>query len=111
MVLEQMGVIPIPMDSAPKAISFLEDRLASGNLADIGMIISDVEMPGMDGFTFTRTLKSNPLLAGLHVMLHTSMSNQSNKMRAEQVGADQFLSKFSPDDLVHRVSAVLEKQA
>jgi two-component system chemotaxis response regulator CheV len=110
MVLEQMGVIPIPMDSAPKAISFLEDRVASGNLADIGMIISDVEMPGMDGFTFTRTVKSNPLLAGLHVMLHTSMSNQSNKLRAEQVGADQFLSKFSPDDLVHRVSAVLEKQ-
>jgi two-component system chemotaxis response regulator CheV len=111
MVLEQMGVVPIPMDSAPKAISFLEERLASGNIGEIGMIISDVEMPGMDGFTFTRTVKANPALAGLHIMLHTSMSNQSNKLRAEQVGANQFLSKFSPDDLVHRVSAVLEKTA
>jgi len=109
MVLEQMGVIPLPMDSAPKALAFLEGKVASGSLTDIGMVISDVEMPGMDGFTFTRTLKANPLLSGLHVMLHTSMSNQSNRLRAEQVGADQFLSKFSPDDLVHRVSEVLSK--
>jgi len=111
MVLEQMGVTPIPMDSAMSALSFLEGRIAGGNVGDIGMVISDVEMPGMDGFTFTRNLKANPELSGLHVMLHTSMSNQSNRLKAEQVGANEFLAKFSPDDLVKRISAVLTRQA
>ncbi len=111
MVLEQMGLAVVAMDGAPKALAYLEERAANDDLRSIGMVISDVEMPDMDGFTFTRTIKGNPALAGLHVMLHTSMSNPANMRMAGQVGADDFLPKFSPDELVQHVTAALAKKA
>jgi two-component system chemotaxis response regulator CheV len=110
MVLDQMGITAVALDSAPKALSYLGRLVETDDVASIGMVISDVEMPDMDGFTFTRKLKADPALAGLHVMLHTSMSNPSNKQKADQVGANDFLSKFSPDELVRRVTAALSRE-
>lgn len=63
------------------------------------LIISDVEMPEMDGYALTAAIRKDPELADLHIILHTSLSGVFNQAMVEKVGADQFLAKFEPDEL------------
>jgi two-component system, chemotaxis family, chemotaxis protein CheV len=72
----------------------------------ICMIISDVEMPQMDGYTFTTEIRQDPRLADLYIIMHTSLSGVFNNALVEQVGADRFIPKFKPDELA---TAVLER--
>ena len=60
------------------------------------MVTSDIEMPGMDGSTLVRTIRENPAFRDLKIMLHSSMSNPTNQIKATQVGADDFVAKFDP---------------
>jgi two-component system, chemotaxis family, chemotaxis protein CheV len=73
------------------------------------MIISDIEMPEMDGYTFTAEVRSNPSLNKLHVILHTSLSGVFNEVMVKKVGANEFLPKFQPEELAKRVSARLQE--
>lgn len=63
------------------------------------MVISDVEMPKMDGYTLTTEIRHDPRLAGLYVILHTSLSGVFNNSLVDKVGANQFIAKFNPDEL------------
>ncbi len=72
----------------------------------ICMVISDVEMPQMDGYTFTSEIRQDPRLADLYIIMHTSLSGVFNNALVEQVGADRFIPKFKPDELA---TAVLER--
>ena len=67
------------------------------------MLISDIEMPEMDGYTLTAEIRSDPRMQKLHVILHTSLSGVFNQAMVKKVGADDFLAKFRPDDLAARV--------
>jgi len=72
----------------------------------LSMVISDVEMPKMDGYTLTTEIRHDPRLADLYVVLHTSLSGVFNNALVEKVGANRFIPKFNPDELA---SAVLER--
>ena len=75
------------------------------NLADeIPLIISDIEMPEMDGYTLTSEIRANPKLKDIKVVLHTSLSGVFNQAMVEKVGADDFIAKFSPDELATTVN-------
>jgi two-component system chemotaxis response regulator CheV len=63
------------------------------------MIISDVEMPRMDGYTLTAEVRKIPELEGLYIMLHTSLSGVFNESMVEKVGANIFMAKYKPDAL------------
>lgn len=67
------------------------------------MVISDVEMPQMDGYTMTAEIRSDPRLAKLYVVLHSSLSGVFNNALTEKVGADEFIPKFNPDELAKTV--------
>lgn len=64
------------------------------------MIISDVEMPRMDGYTLASKIKGNPQMKSIYLMLHTSLSGVFNTTMVEKVGANKFLAKFDPDVLL-----------
>lgn len=104
-VLTQLGIACTTMDSAVAAMEHLTELQASGKrVMDIyNMVICDIEMPGMDGFTFVRTVRAIPAMADLYIMLHSSLSNPANQSKAELVGANDFLAKFSPDVLAQRI--------
>ena len=72
-----------------------------------GMVISDIEMPEMDGYTLTRAIKADPQLKRLYVCLHTSLSGSFNQSMAQSVGADKLVPKFEADDLAEVVRAQL----
>jgi two-component system chemotaxis response regulator CheV len=83
-----------------------------GRISDhIHMVISDVEMPEMDGYTLTKLIKDDPNLKDLFVCLHTSLSGVFNQGMVQKVGADAFLSKFKPDELADLVKDTMEKIA
>lgn len=64
------------------------------------VIITDIEMPQMDGFKLTKLIKGDPRFAGVKVLVHSSMSGSSNKDKGLAMGADGFLSKFNPDEVL-----------
>lgn len=63
------------------------------------MVITDAEMPVMDGYRFTTEIRQDSRLKDLYVILHTSMSGSFNDAMAEKVGCNAFLSKFKADEL------------
>ena len=67
------------------------------------MVISDVEMPQMDGYTMTAEIRSDPRLEKLYIVLHSSLSGGFNNALTEKVGADEFIPKFKPDELAKTV--------
>ena len=69
----------------------------------VGVLVSDIEMPEMDGYTLTAEIKNTPELQKLHVVLHTSLSGVFNQAMVQKVGADDFIAKFHPDDLATAV--------
>ncbi|MFZ4855182.1 MAG: chemotaxis protein CheV [Desulfuromonadaceae bacterium] len=104
-VLDKMGFTNSAMMSADKALEYLEK-----DFARVDLVISDIEMPGMDGFTFTRTLREHRNYKDLKVILHSSMSNPSNQLKAEQAGANRFVPKFDPDSLSEEIYSLLESR-
>ena len=76
----------------------------TGEITDrVGVLVSDIEMPEMDGYTLTAEIKNSPELQKLHVVLHTSLSGVFNQAMVEKVGADDFIAKFHPDELATAV--------
>ncbi len=69
------------------------------------MVVSDIEMPRMDGYTLTTAIRADERLKGLVIMLHTSLSGVFNEDMVKRVGADEFLPKFLPEELCERVLA------
>jgi len=69
----------------------------------VPLLISDIEMPEMDGYTLTAEIKADPALRNMHVVLHSSLSGVFNEAMVKKVGADQFIAKFHPDELVSAV--------
>lgn len=67
------------------------------------MIISDVEMPRMDGYTLAAKIKSDPALKKIYLILHTSLSGVFNTSMVQKVGANEFLAKFDPDSLLKSI--------
>lgn len=112
--LDQLGIESTLVNDGQEALDVLLDWAKEDpNIAEhLTMVISDVEMPNMDGYTLTTEIRKNPLLKDLHVILHTSLSGVFNNAMVEKVGADKFIAKFDADELAAAVlESVAEKDA
>lgn len=75
-----------------------------GDISDhVPLLISDIEMPEMDGYTLTAEVKAHEHLKHVHIVLHSSLSGVFNEAMVKKVGADQFIAKFHPDELASAV--------
>lgn len=72
------------------------------------MLVTDAEMPRMDGYRMTTEIRADPKLKNLYIALHTSLSGQFNNAMVEKVGCDAFLSKFHPEQLANLVKERIE---
>lgn len=105
-VLDQMDVKHSEAKNGKEAhellLSWAEDT--SVPIADrCSLVLSDVEMPEMDGYTLTKNIKDHPVLGSLTVLLHSSLSGAFNESMVKKVGADDFLAKYDATDLASRV--------
>jgi two-component system chemotaxis response regulator CheV len=69
------------------------------------VILTDVEMPEMDGYLLTRSIKADPRFNGIPVLMHSSLSSMSNQQLGLSVGVDEYIPKFEP----HRLSEALAR--
>lgn len=74
------------------------------------MIITDAEMPEMDGYMLTTEIRRDPELKDTFVILHTSLSGNFNKAMVEKVGCNGFLSKFAPQVMAKEVQRLMREK-
>lgn len=105
-VVESMGIATTLKKDGREALEYINGMIEEGKnpYDELIMIISDIEMPEMDGYTFTAEVRANPKLKEMYVILHTSLSGVFNAAMVKKVGADDFLAKFHPDELAKRVN-------
>ncbi|MGD8483538.1 MAG: chemotaxis protein [Thioalkalispiraceae bacterium] len=84
-----------------EAMSKLKSALAEEH--PYGLLLSDIEMPEMDGYSLTYEVRNDPQLTHLYVLLHTSLNGAINVEKAEKAGADKVLTKFVPEELAKAV--------
>ena len=106
--MDSLGIIYTEFDSAVKALDSVETQANNGQTCAFDLIISDIEMPGMDGFTFTRNLRSLQEFSRVPIALHSSMSNPTNRHKAKEAGANEFIAKFDPDALSQLILRLTE---
>lgn len=105
--LETIGVEVVALNDGRAAYDYLRNMVEEGRQPEreLLMLISDIEMPEMDGYTLTAEIRADPRMQKLHIILHTSLSGVFNQAMVKKVGADDFLAKFRPDELAARVVA------
>jgi len=110
--LEQLGVEIIPAKNGLEALTLLKDWLDQGKQIqdELLMVITDAEMPMMDGYKLTSEIRNDPRMSDMFVVLNTSLSGDFNKAMVEKVGCNEFLSKFQPDRLVEVVQSRLKEK-
>jgi two-component system chemotaxis response regulator CheV len=74
----------------------------------ICLVLTDVEMPEMDGYMLTKMIKSDARFAGIPVLMHSSLSGASNQKLGESVGVDAYVSKFEPQKLSMKLREMLK---
>ncbi|MCE0556193.1 MULTISPECIES: chemotaxis protein CheV [unclassified Motilimonas] len=99
-----LGVECLLAKDGREALVMLKEMAKDGPITDqIALVISDIEMPEMDGYTLTAEIRATPALKGLHIILHTSLSGVFNQAMVNKVGANNFIAKFNPDELATAV--------
>lgn len=108
--VESIGFEAILVKDGKEAYDKLVEMASEGSIYDqISLVISDIEMPEMDGYTLTAELRRHPDFKDLHIILHTSLSGVFNQAMVERVGANEFIAKFNPDELGAAVKAAVSK--
>lgn len=110
--LDQLGIESTLVNDGQEALDALKDWADEDpDIAKhLTMVISDVEMPTMDGYTLTTEIRKDPRLKDLHVILHTSLSGVFNQAMVEKVGANKFIAKFNADELAKAVLGAVGNQ-
>lgn len=108
--LSQLGLIVHECMDGLKGLRQLQAWADEGHdmTSKLLMVITDAEMPEMDGYRMTTEIRQDPRLTDLYVVMHTSLSGSFNQAMVKKVGCDDFLSKFQPDRLVEVIVQRLE---
>jgi two-component system, chemotaxis family, chemotaxis protein CheV len=111
--LDQIGIESTLAKNGRHGLDILKEIADAGEniYSKFDLVISDVEMPEMDGYTFTTEVRNDPRMDKLYIILHTSLSGVFNQSLVEKVGANEFIAKFNPDDLASSVLAQIPKSS
>jgi two-component system response regulator ResD len=109
--LELDGFRVVEAGSGPEALAALRDK-------HIDLILLDIMLPGLDGFSITRSLRYSPEFSGtgrgaaIPIIILTSRGDETDRILGFELGVDDYVIKpFSPRELVARVKAVLRRAA
>jgi two-component system chemotaxis response regulator CheV len=90
------------------ALDIMVSDAEAGNA--INILVSDIEMPGLDGYELAFEVKNNANIASAYIILHTSLSSEISVGQAHQVGANEALTKFDADELIQAMLRGSEQQ-
>lgn len=115
--LEAMGA-PFIMTKTGKEAwerlqSIADAALAEGKTVQdkVALVLTDLEMPEMDGFTLTRKIKQDARFKSIPVIIHSSLTGSTNEEHVKSVGADAYVAKFVAEELAATIRRVLAQHA
>lgn len=113
--LDRLGINHSIVNNGKKALDLLKrwaDEAEQGVSLPVServlMVISDIEMPEMDGYTLTTSIRKDDRLKDLFVILNSSLSGGFNDKLTEKVGANKFLSKWHSEELANEIVKRIE---
>ena len=115
--LDAMGVRHISTQNGAQAWAELnriaeQSRATGREVRDaIQLVLTDVEMPEMDGYMLAKQVKADPRFKGVPVIMHSSLSGHSNQQLGASVGIDEYVSKFEPAKLCAAITRLLAAPA
>ncbi|MBF4247791.1 response regulator, partial [Vibrio anguillarum] len=100
--LSQLGLEIVECRDGLEALNLLKSWSDEGRdvTSELLLMITDAEMPEMDGYKLTSEIRNDPRMKSLFITLNTSLSGSFNEAMVQKVGCDRFISKFQPDLLV-----------
>jgi two-component system chemotaxis response regulator CheV len=103
--LNKMGLESVVCKNGKEAYEKLMEWQENNDpmLERLLMLVSDIEMPEMDGYTLTARIRNNAKLRNIYVLLHTSLSGVFNSNLIQQVDANAFVAKFDASDLAEEI--------
>ncbi len=115
--LKHLGTKYISTKNGSDAWTKLQELASRAESANVPIseyvtaVLTDVEMPEMDGYVLTKCIKSDGRFRGIPVIMHSSLSAEANVTMGKNCGADVYVAKFSPRDLAEGVRAALANLA
>jgi two-component system chemotaxis response regulator CheV len=114
-VLDKLGVKHKHATNGAEALSRLQAIAAHAQQMgkplrdEIRMILADAEMPEMDGYVLTKSIKSDVRFEGIPVIMHSSLSSEANRAMGKAVGVDAYVAKFDAEILADTLRPLLER--
>lgn len=111
--LQSMGMHTLSAINGKRAWEELQKLAAQAEArgvelkSTLHLILTDIEMPEMDGYMLTKSIKSDPRFAGIPVLMHSSLSGTSNQKLGTSVGVDAYVSKFEPQKLCEAITRIV----
>ncbi|GLQ86802.1 chemotaxis protein [Dyella flagellata] len=106
-LFKQVHIDCVMAQDGQEALEWLTN-MAQGDGEGVALVVSDIEMPRLDGYALTRAIRETPALRSLKVVLHSSLSGIFNEALVREVGADRFIAKFQPDLLAMTVLELMD---
>jgi two-component system chemotaxis response regulator CheV len=113
-VLDSIGVRHQQATNGAEAWSLLQSLAASAQadgvpLRDkLDLVLTDAEMPEMDGYVLTQRIKADARFKGIPVVMHSSLSSEANRAMGRSVGVDAYVPKFDPAMLADTLRPLIE---
>lgn len=106
-LFKQMNIECVVAQDGREALERLLELAEADAAEGVKLVVSDIEMPRLDGYALTRAIRETPSLRQLKVVLHSSLSGLFNEAMVKEVNADRFVAKFQPDLLAKAVLDLL----
>lgn len=111
--LDKMGFNSVGAINGTEAWKLLEEIAESCERnnktvsAEISLILTDVEMPEMDGYVLTKKIKDDPRFKDIPVVMHSSLTSVQNQNLGKNLGVDVYVPKFHPEELFNAINKVI----
>lgn len=110
-LFRQMEIECVLANDGREALDRLLEMAAGDPHEGVQLVVSDIEMPRLDGYALTRAIRESATLRHLKIVLHSSISGLFNEQLVRDVKADAFVAKFQPDRLAQAVIDLLPAPA
>ena len=109
--LERAGFMDVKnFSNGQEAWDYLNSIRGDSDLYEkVNLVITDIEMPEMDGHRLTKLIKDDPRLKRIPVVIFSSLINEQMRIKGEELGADEQLTKPEIGHLVHVLDTLLDR--
>ena len=106
-MLRGLNLDVMEFSNGEMALAEMENSAEGGLLNRIKLIVSDVEMPRLDGYSLVKRIRGNPRYSHLPIILHSSLTGDVNRERAKQAGANAYVAKLNKKEMLEALNLVL----